>query len=410
DDGTYLPKTIAILKSTDGAGTFQLLATSSTTVTNPVPDECSDMDVGHRESFYNLAVAVSPTNSDQVIIGGKQCGVRSLSGGSGASPWDNIAHRLGTGLPYVHADWHVITTARRGSELWVLAGTDGGIFASSNVFASSPSSVVWSYRRNRGMTSHQFYSIGSGDPANGNPYVVFGGLQDNGTRFREMDPDPSTHLPQSTIFNQVQGGDGVASVVAYAGSTEIYWGALPGGPRLYCRRPQSNCNAGGTEWSGLSLPSPTGDKEPFFIRYAALDGDPNGAVLTVTAYNVFKINSNSTGTPTFDRLTDDQFIASASPIRHIWASPKIYSDANGSFRLCGLALSGTSSGRFAVGVDPIGGTSTWTVTPQELGVGSAPNQLIRYTTAVAFPSSAANFQAGVRDRDGKVFLVGSSAV
>jgi photosystem II stability/assembly factor-like uncharacterized protein len=413
DDGTYLAKTIAILKSTDGAGTFQVLATSTTPVSNPVQNNCPDMDVGHGQSFYNLAVAVNPTNSDQVILGGNFCGVRSLSGGSGASPWDNIAHWLPTAtapLPYVHADWHVITTARRGNELWVLAGTDGGIFASSNVFAASPPNVVWSYRRNRGMTSHQFYSIGSGDPANGNPYVVFGGLQDNGTRFREMDPDPSTHLPQSTIFNQVQGGDGVASVVAYAGSTEIYWGALPGGPRLYCRRQQSNCNAGGTQWSRLSLTAPTGDAEPFFIRYAALDGDPNGAVLTVTAYNVFKINSNSTGLPTVVRLTDDQFIASSSPIRHIWASPKIYSDASGSFRLYGLALSGTSTRRFAVGVDPIGGTPSWTVTPQELGVGSAPNQLIGYTTAVAFPSSAGNFQPGVRDRDGKVLLVGSTAV
>jgi len=409
DDGTYLPKTIAILKSTDGAGTFQLLATSTTTVSNPVPNDCPDMNVGHHQSFYNLAVAVNPTNSDQVILGGNLCGVRSLSGGTGASPWDNIAHWLPTHtpLPYVHADWHVITTARRGSELWVFAGTDGGIFASSNVFAASPANVVWSYRRNRGMTSHQFYSVGSGDPANGNPYVVFGGLQDNGTRFREMDSDPLTHLPQSTIFNQVEGGDGVASVVAYAGSTEVYWGAFPGGPRFYCRRAQSNCNAGGNQWSALSLPEPAGDAQPFFIRYAALDGDSNGAVLTVTAFNVFKINSNSTGTPEVVRLTDDQFIARGSSIRHVFASPKIYSDTSGSFRLYGLALSGS---RFAVGIDPIGGTSTWTVTPQDLGVGSAPNQRIGFTTAVAFPSSAGNFQPGVRDRDGKVFLVGSSAV
>src|SRR5262249_54769184 len=122
-------RTIAILKSTDGGASFQLLARDATPVSNPVPEECTNMDVGHDQSSYNLAVGVSPVDSAHVIFGGNFCGVRSLSGGVGNPAWSNIAHwlpwEIQNQLPYVHADWHAIATVRRGNDVWVLAGTDG---------------------------------------------------------------------------------------------------------------------------------------------------------------------------------------------------------------------------------------------------------------------------------------------
>ena len=424
DETPAQARTIAILRSTDGGATFQTPATYTTPVSNPTSptNDCQNMDVGHFQSGYNLAVAVSPANSNHVILGGNLCGVRSLNGAASNPGWDNIAHWLPFSiqnqLPYVHADWHALTTVRRGSDVWVLAGTDGGIYASSNVFQAAPGSVVWSYRRNRGLTSHQFYSIGSGDPALGDPYFVFGGLQDNGTRFRETNPDPVTQLPQSTTFNQILGGDGVASVLAYAGSSQIFWASFPfGDPLAYCRQsPTNNCNAGGVgttgaTWTPARLNLPSGDAEPFLVKYALLDGDPNGALLTATNFNVFKINSNPSGNPSAVRIST-AIPPSVGPfpmgyaIRNVWAAPKIYSDGSGSFRLYGAAL---SAGKVGIGVDSSGGGVTWTTTPNRLNVGTSASQQIGFTTTVAFPSSAANFRSGAGDRGAPVFLVGSTA-
>ncbi|HKD43452.1 MAG TPA: hypothetical protein VKB87_24440 [Myxococcaceae bacterium] len=418
NEGGTANQTVAILKSADGGASFQLLATNMTPVSNSVSG-CTTMNVGHNQSWYNLAVAVSAANPDQVIFGGNLCGVRSLRGGisaDGNSSWDNIAHWLpgpsSVQLPYVHADWHALTTVQRDGNTWVLAGSDGGIFASGNVFQAAPSDVVWSYRRNRGLTTHQFYSIASGDPAMGNPYIAFGGLQDNGTRFRETDLD-SASRPQPTTFNQVVGGDGVASVVAYAGggdsSVQVYWGALPGGPRTYCRPSEMNCNQGGAAWRGVTFSPPSGDSQPFFIKYAVLDGDPEGALLTATNFNVFQITSSATGTPAAARITDGTPgpFPSGLGIRNIWAAAKIYGDPSGSFRLYGVALGG---GRVATGVDSMDGAlPVWTTSPTALGVGPALEQKVAFTTGVAFPSAASNFQQGMRDRDALVFLVGSTA-
>jgi len=432
DERASINRTIAVLKSINGGTTLDVVATNSTLVSNPTSSTagCLNMDVGHDQSWYNLVIAVNPENADQLIMGGNLCSVRSLTGGIATAevplPWDNVSHWLptiggGVPLPYVHADWHAIAVVKRDAEVWVLAGSDGGIFASFNVFAQpTPSNVVWSYRRNRGITSHQFYSIASGDPALFNPYVAFGGLQDSGTRFRELDEDQGGH-PQPTTFNQVYGGDGVATAVVYVGDVEAaFWTSLPGGVRPYCRRSERRCNDGGdfplgtppgqwTRYTGVVAPS--GDGQPFFVRYAALEGDRDGALLTNTSLNVYKINTLASGAPASPAFR----LTSGSPsqwptgitIRNLWASPKLYSDPGGSFRLYGVAL---SSGRFGIGVDSLDGSlPNWTLVPTRAGIGPNPDQQVSYTTAVAFPSSASNFAPGASDRDARVFLVGSTA-
>src|SRR5262249_37493519 len=151
------------------------------------------------------------------LLGGNLCGVRSLDGGA---TWSNVSHWLpGTGggnvqgggtLPYVHADWHTVSFSTVGGQLLGFAGTDGGLFSSQNVFsAATGQATVWNYVNNRGIASHLFYGLASGDPTAGDDQVVFGGLQDNGTRFRDLDPT----LGSSTTFNQVLGGDGIGTAL-----------------------------------------------------------------------------------------------------------------------------------------------------------------------------------------------------
>ena len=72
--------------------------------------------------------------------------------------------------------------------------------------------------------THLFYGISSGDPTGGDENVVFGGLQDNGTRFRDLDPT----MGKPTTFNQVIGGDGIGTALARGpAGANAYWSSLP---------------------------------------------------------------------------------------------------------------------------------------------------------------------------------------
>jgi hypothetical protein len=184
------------------------------------------MNIGHDQSWYNQSVSVDPTNPDHVLVGGNLCGARTLDGTSATPTWELISHWLPnpvTGatangqLPYVHADWHTSATSSAGGSLLVFAGTDGGIFTSTDVFdPNTPAEqVVW-VNHNHSLVTHLVYQIGTGDPATLDPFILIAGLQDNGTRYRADPNNPS-------VFNQPFGGDGIGAAVHHASSGTTYW-------------------------------------------------------------------------------------------------------------------------------------------------------------------------------------------
>ena len=244
-------KQLAVFKSTDGGKTFTTRATSTTAVSNSNAD-CANMDVAHAQAWYNLAIAVDPTNNNHVLLGGNLCGVRSNDGGT---TWDNVSHWLptsiGNALPYVHADWHAVSVASVGGTLMAFAGSDGGVFSSTNVFsAATGAAATWNYTNNRGIATHLFYGISSGDPTAGDENVVFGGLQDNGTRFRDLDPTLGT----PTGFNQVIGGDGIGTALVRGptGVGNVYWSSLPSKREICKTDPVTTCSQG-TGWAASTL-------------------------------------------------------------------------------------------------------------------------------------------------------------
>ena len=390
------PALAGILKSTNGGQTFSAAATSSTAPVNTTSD-CGDMNITGGQSWYNLAIAVDPGNSQQVITGGNLCGAISKDGGS---TWINIGHWLpGSGggttssgaLPYIHADWHTATISRVGGTLAVFAGTDGGLFSSSNVFnatGSTAQSVTWT-SLNKGLTTHLCYSVASGDPADGNADTVLTGLQDNGTRLRDSG---TGNLP--TTFNQVNGGDGFgAAASSNAGANFILWSSVysSNGHRIYCK--PGNCNVGGA-FSQKNPTLPSGDAEPFITRFAPVQNDANSAVLSATTYNVYKANF----TPAWTRMTSTSL---ANSVRNLAASPATYTIGGVSARLYGVAQAG---GNFAVITDK-SGAFTVTLSTKPLGTGTyAANTalFLRGTSSITFPKNALNFGAG--KIDGKVFL------
>jgi len=425
-------RTIAILKSVDGGQTFSIVARDDTLVTNPttfLPESgfsyCPDMNVGHGQSYYNLAIAVDPADSNRAMIGGNFCGVRTTDGGQ---TWSNVSHWLplrnladtaeGT-LKYVHADWHDILLVRRGSGTIAFAAGDGGIFRAFHPFDAAPPAIDWAYL-NRGITTHQFYNLSSGDPAEGDESIVFGGLQDNGTRMRDPNPDPK--FPEGT-FNQIQGGDGFGSLLSYALDgvvrRQIFF-LSANGSRFFCVETTPNlCRYPGAQWQYFPLFIFVSDSDLFTTRYAPIAGDPAGAFLTPTFFNVVRLSYPRTGltSPPFfrfsvNRLTTPTSFPSGLGIRDVVAAPREYRDSAGPFRLYGVILPG---GRFSVGIDRNTYSTettdysprsvTWNTAPTPIGVGPAPSQRQAFGTSMDFPADARHFGG----EDGEVFLAATTA-
>ncbi len=311
--------TAMLLRSTDKGRTF---TSAMGTLTNPCPD-CSNLDVGGGQTYYNQSVIGDPANPANVIIGGVLCGFRTLNGTAGTPSWELVSHWLPIysggftsrgALPYLHADWHSGTATVVNGVTRAYVGNDGGVFASSAAFQPGAGENVRWTLLNRGLVTHLFYSVASGDPATQNPFVLYAGAQDNGTRFRVTPNQPS-------VFNQVIGGDGIGATVHSTTTGSTYWGSVQYS-RLYCLS-TSDCTVGGS-WRTLDPVLPAtqeeeakrweryrdanpNDAEPFFIHYANVESDTTGpSVLTHSVGRVFVVTRNGgnlTWTPISQDLT-----------------------------------------------------------------------------------------------------------
>ena len=179
--------TVSVMKSADGGATWALVALGAQTIpTNPTPGatgaDCMTHDIGHGQSQYDLTIAVDPGNANNVLIGGNLCGARTIDGGT---TWQIVSDWLAFGGPegplsYVHADWHHSVVTRVNGQPVALAGSDGGIFASYDLFAAARGTDVKWFQANVGLDTHLPYSVGSGDPTFGTAQYVLTGMQDNG--------------------------------------------------------------------------------------------------------------------------------------------------------------------------------------------------------------------------------------
>ncbi len=179
---------LGVFKTTDGATSWsQLPAANATCAT---------------QCWYDIVLAVNPTNSEQVVFGGVQLFLSTDGGTSFVA--------TGGG---VHVDQHALVFADANT---LYAGNDGGVYRASN--------FVWS-NLNSDLALTQFYAGLSLAP--GAILGVLGGSQDNGT----------LEYSGSASWNAVIGGDGGYTAtdpqtagVAY-GETQWTPGAGFSGPR-----------------------------------------------------------------------------------------------------------------------------------------------------------------------------------
>ncbi|TAJ13849.1 T9SS C-terminal target domain-containing protein [Marinilabiliaceae bacterium JC017] len=129
-------------------------------------------DDKHGQAPRDMAIAVSPTNKNEVHIAGILT-FRSINGGDtfkATSDWIPYNARYAN-IGYCHAD--VDDMVFYGNDLYVVS--DGGVFICDHSTSVDP----YYYRDlTFGMGIHQFYRIGISQT---NPVVISGGAQDNGT-------------------------------------------------------------------------------------------------------------------------------------------------------------------------------------------------------------------------------------
>jgi PKD repeat protein len=136
------------------------------------------------QAWYDLAIAVSPINKDELLIGGVNVW-RSNNGGSNfalSGHWYG-----GGGSSFVHADQHWLEFRPGTNEIW--AGNDGGMYVSPNGGLANS----W-LSKNNGLSVTQYYKIAT-TPAN--PSWTIAGAQDNGTHLKKLN------------WARVRGGDGM---------------------------------------------------------------------------------------------------------------------------------------------------------------------------------------------------------
>ncbi len=155
------------------------------------------------QSWYDLAIAVDPTDAEDVYVGG----INIWKSTNGGTSWTINAYwyYFTTSIPYVHADIHTLEFYNNR----LLAGCDGGIFETTNGGSS------WT-DLSAGIANTQFYRMG-GYP--GDDSLVIAGAQDNGTmRF-------------DGAWTHVLGADGMEAMIDYNNPQTMYACIQNGGLR-----------------------------------------------------------------------------------------------------------------------------------------------------------------------------------
>ncbi|MCL2168014.1 MAG: T9SS type A sorting domain-containing protein [Lentimicrobiaceae bacterium] len=182
-----------VYKSTNSGDSFEQVAGSYPNMLG-----WYEGDESGGQGWYDLCIAVSPTNADVVLIGGVNTW-RSMNGGD---TWNMVNHWYGGfGVQAVHADKHALVYRNDGA---LFEGNDGGIYISPN------NGTIWTDKTS-GMRISQMYKLGcSATVAN----EVITGLQDNGSK-----------LFTNNNWWDIIGADGMECLIDYS-NVNIQYGTV----------------------------------------------------------------------------------------------------------------------------------------------------------------------------------------
>ncbi len=188
---------VAVYKSTNGGSSFSTTATSP----NILGRNSSGSD-NASQAWYDLTIAVDPTNANTLYVGG----INTWKSVNGGTSWSLNSHWVGNGAPVVHADIHVLKFSPSGV---LYNGCDGGLYKTSN------GGTTWT-DISSGLAISQIYKIGQ-SASDGN--LLIAGFQDNGTA-----------SVSGTAWTTVIGGDGMECAIDPTTTNyqygELYYGDI----------------------------------------------------------------------------------------------------------------------------------------------------------------------------------------
>lgn len=183
-----------IYRSVDGGSTFSARNTSTNVLESS-------------QAWFDLALAVSPTNAEEIYTGCLNVW-KSTNGGTNLSKinsWSNPS-----GPSYTHADIHYL--GFHGTKLF--CGSDGGIYVSENNGSNFTDLTA-------GVQISQFYKIAVAKQTSAN---MMGGLQDNGG-----------HAYSGGLWKNYYGADGMDTAINPI-NPDHYYGFIQYGNSLYISR------------------------------------------------------------------------------------------------------------------------------------------------------------------------------
>ncbi|MFO0468924.1 MAG: VPS10 domain-containing protein, partial [Bacteroidota bacterium] len=198
--------------SVDGGLTYMLRSSTP----NLMGWEINGSDSGG-QAWYDLCMAVSPTDVNQIIVGG----VNTWKSTNGGVSWSIMTNWYQTStVPAMHADQHDLIFL---NSTTIYAANDGGIYRSTN------NGVSWTDLTN-GMSISQLYRA-SADQTETRDIA---GLQENGTKLRS---------PTGTWSDEI-GGDGMDCAIDPTNASYMYG-------TLYYGDIQRSTN-GGSSWTSIT--------------------------------------------------------------------------------------------------------------------------------------------------------------
>jgi hypothetical protein len=289
------------LKSTTKGATWTWVTPSPAPFTSYVGGGSSDTGDGG-QGFYNQLLTVAPGNVNELFLAANLAAWRSLDGGGTCA---QLSHWYGYGHAYSHADFHAATWSGDGATLYV--ANDGGLSIFRDPFrptipsTSGPVTTDITFidnHRNKGLTSHLVYNVGSTAataPAD-SKWRISLGTQDDGTRIRQPNTPGGSLTGSEGAFDDRIGGDGFATLIHPADGTQMLGS-------IYYTDIYKSTDGGQSFTESITgiTEANSSTKAPFQPRLAQGDGAHPNTVYTATNGTVYlstNFGSSWTALPT----------------------------------------------------------------------------------------------------------------
>lgn len=229
--------------------------------------DCSGSGNDYNQNWYDQGVAVDPNNPDRAFFDTFEIYFWQ----NGNSSWNDTTCGYSGNTEVVHVDQHALAFLP-GSSSILLAGSDGGVYATTNANAASGSVKPTWFNMDNGLNTIEFYSgdISANFATSASPQAN-GGAQDNGASSVTFSGSPTGPVQ----WQMGVGGDGFYGRIDPVGGR--FWQGNNGGQLNYCDMSAGDCTTPSANWIPDSSPwtnpiSP--DPQSFVLPYEIYKGTP----------------------------------------------------------------------------------------------------------------------------------------